>query len=190
MKPMQVLGFLFLGIIGFAAMPNIEEIESSFTIDMREGWNLISFPVENAMIVENTCTGGVFYGFDPLTAHYVKKNLNSDLKKVMNGFWFKAESPCSITVTGSEVLNVSKLRVNERLLRKGWNMIGSASESLNWEEIKGACNVIYGPLWFDVESTTSFLPTDTLEPGKGYFVKVDRTCWLGDRPGQSMQGGR
>ena len=197
---------LLLGSVLFAAAPSPGPV-STFTVDLQPNWNMISVPLANAVVVENTCTGGVFYGFNPLTAHYVKGNINSDIQHVMRGFWFKNtlvgittdsggnvilnESgqpaylpiPCHITFSGNQ-FGISDLHEGDLILHKGWNMIGSPSSSVLWADIKGSnCKTLRGPLFFNVnpdagQFSNQFQGSDTLDSGRGYFVKVERTCAL------------
>ena len=183
MNKAYLIVLLVFASFAFAARPAPGPVVS-YTIDLAQGWNLISVPVLNPEVVEDTCgsNGGLrnFYDFDPTDAHY--KRLSSvTAAKTFRGIWYKTDQVCSITVSGNQYNDLNGLGKKALHLKKGWNMIGSASVPLLWNDVKGTCNVVKGegPFWFDAFSSTSFWLSDTLEPGKGYFIKVDRNCQMG-----------
>ncbi len=62
---------------------------------------------------------------------------------------------------------------------KGWNMIGAPSEPVNdFDLVEGNCPITSGPWGFDADNY-KFVRTQTLEPGRGYFIKTTNDCELG-----------
>ncbi|MEM0475770.1 MAG: hypothetical protein QW343_03175 [Candidatus Norongarragalinales archaeon] len=103
-----------------------------------------------------------------------KKESVSFAGELLVGYWFKAKTPCSVTIVGEEV---SASRLEGKQLFKGWNSIGSPSVSTTFDSVKGDCIVEKGPYGWDA-ATQKFVKTTQLEPGKAVFVKVKRDCWL------------
>jgi predicted RNA-binding protein YlxR (DUF448 family) len=89
------------------------------------------------------------------------------------GYWIKVVDDCVINIKGQ------KLTAREfPTLTKGWNMIGAPGDPTVFDSMKGLCVNEKGPLWYD-PSIGNYVSQDTLQPGRGYFVKVSESCKLG-----------
>lgn len=60
-------------------------------------------------------------------------------------------------------------------LDPGWNMISTPVGSVSPADLKGTCTFTSGPWWWN---GSSYDQATTLEPSKGYWVKVDSGCTL------------
>lgn len=140
----------------------------TYTIDYKAGWNLFSVPVSYVQSSTSNCI--------PLTPVYGLYNgvyYQTYYTSGGYGYWIQMQSDCSTNVTGYNIsIN------NFQYLYAGWNIIGAPSESVLFSNILGTCNVTSGPLWFNPMSS-SYIPSSTLDPGKGYFLKVSQSCQLG-----------
>jgi hypothetical protein len=60
-------------------------------------------------------------------------------------------------------------------LHVGWNMISSPGASAPVSSLQGDCSFTGGPWWWD---GSQYQQPATIDPGKGYWVKVDRACTI------------
>jgi hypothetical protein len=60
-------------------------------------------------------------------------------------------------------------------LHAGWNMISSPVGSVPLSALQGNCSIIGGPWWWD---GTQYQQLATIDPGKGYWVKVGSPCTM------------
>jgi hypothetical protein len=60
-------------------------------------------------------------------------------------------------------------------LDPGWSMISTPVGSVSVDDLKGTCTFSSGPWWWN---GSSYDKPATLDPGKGYWVKVDSACTL------------
>jgi hypothetical protein len=86
------------------------------------------------------------------------------------GYWFKVDSACTVSVTGSNVQSIPDLKA-------GWNQIGAFSQSFNFNDIKGNCNILSGPWKYNPVSLL-YESSTTLDPSYGYWIKVSSDCKL------------
>ena len=89
-----------------------------------------------------------------------------------DGFWVRAAGDCAITATGDS------LRQNyERALSAGWNMVGGVAASTPFSSLRGDCTFARGPYWYN-PSTNSYETPANMEPGKGYWIRVNGACTM------------
>ncbi|MEK6953382.1 MAG: hypothetical protein AABX01_00105 [Candidatus Micrarchaeota archaeon] len=176
---------------------------AKYTIDLRSGWNLISFPyfyqydyqcrgeicpaqaeegVEMPLlyrppalkIIENTCDSSTLWHYNGYSKAYDKYEMDSFAPvSELNGFWMKAGSNCRITIAGNNELNWQGME-----LVAGWNHLGGPSKNTLFEKMKGSCDVSSGP-WKYNAAANKYEKVEVLKPGEGYFVKVSGNCNLG-----------
>jgi hypothetical protein len=147
----------------------VQQTMPSYTINYNAGWNMFSVPVNNIIAVSSTtCSpASPIYGYS--NGNYYQTTYTTG----GNGYWVKMNSDCSETLTGTGVT------INDfPTLNQGWNLIGAPSISTIFSDISGNCNVVAGPFWYN-PSTNSYIQSSTLDPSKGYFVKVSANCQLG-----------
>jgi hypothetical protein len=148
----------------------VSEVLPTYVLYLKAGWNLFSLPVNSDSTSSSTSN------CDPVSPVYGLKNGQyyqpNDII-VGNGYWIKMKSNCTANITGRNI-SISEFPT----LTTGWNMIGAPSEQVTFADYAGSCNVARGPLWYDPVAK-QYVDSSTLDPGKGYFVKVTSDCKLG-----------
>lgn len=145
----------------------VQPVYPTYTVNFQPGWNLFSVPVSYIYSADSNCVpkspiyelyNGIYYQTNYISGGY--------------GYWVDMDSSCYLNVTGPSV------SINNFYVYQGWNLIGAPSQQINFANVVGSCNITRGPLWYD-PSINSYVSSPTLDPGKGYFLKVDQTCQLG-----------
>jgi hypothetical protein len=171
--------------LGNLSAPLDPEPQTSFTLSLKSGWNLISLPVEP----ENTQISSVLspingqieaiYAFNNsrnLYQSYIPGHNANDLHTLEtgSGYWIYASKSIDLTIKG----NLVSAPIG---LKAGWNLVGV--NSLSILQIKEAVKSIEPKLeaiyLFDNGSNIyrSYQPSGasefgTLNPGSGYWVYV------------------
>ncbi|MDD3465297.1 MAG: M14 family zinc carboxypeptidase [Candidatus Cloacimonetes bacterium] len=151
------------------------EVPNDLVISLNAGWNLISLnkvPASYALAdVFEGVTGLIqvkneSLSYMPSMAGYF--NTLEDLA-VNGGYWVNMSAPATLTVSGNQV-DASATPIS---LKAGWNLVSYLPEAAK-------------PTATALASISSYLqevnhlganPT-TMEPGKGYWIKVSQTCTL------------
>ncbi|MBI5224201.1 hypothetical protein HY990_07315 [Candidatus Micrarchaeota archaeon] len=151
---------------------------SDVTLALVSGWNLLSSPFSAFKVTQNTCGNSIAYRYDASSNGYKTVDLSVGSHSTLDGdgFWLRVSSGCELVLTGDVNSKISDLEGKK--LSAGWNMVGAASESSSWQEVKGTCASSSGPWSFDA-SNNKWVKASSLETGHGYFVKVERECHLG-----------
>ena len=166
-------------------------IALSSTVDLVEGWNLISVPVE----ASDTSIGSVLssivgdfiavwtYAAD--TSKWLRYDLEgpnflNDLNTIRmgNGYWILMSSASTLSTHG----DISGTAI---LLQAGWNLVGC--NSLTPLDIVDAMSSIdcefsvwtYDPEteeWLNYDPGESFNDLDSMEPGRGYLIYTAESC--------------
>ena len=130
---------------------------------IRNQWNLLSVPV---------------YAFNYLKSQLFPASISSafvfgqagyavrDTLYPGEGFWIKFDSAQTIAIDGY-VIPAETVAVIH-----GWNLLGSITSSVPPSSITSNPGGIITSEFFGYEG--SYIPTDTLRPGKGYWVNVDQ----------------
>jgi hypothetical protein len=136
------------------------------------GWNLFSLPLNTTISADSLKSKcGVtrtIWRYDPTKNVYEK----ADVLKPGEGYWLKLDSSCSIPTEGYEI-QISDFPG----LKKGWNLVGSPNVAINFSSIAGNCIVKSGPWKFNLV-IKKYEKSSVLEPGFGYWVKVENDCNL------------
>jgi len=126
-------------------------------------------------------TGGITKGiayYNPTAGSYTYIDANTVLYPGQ-GYFVTIENECEFTMTGDKftIDHVGYLGTNS--IKPGWNLIGAPSEKINdFDDVEGICDVVSGPWGFDA-AQYQYERTQTLMPGKGYFIKTTNNCNLG-----------
>jgi hypothetical protein len=128
-------------------------------VDIR--WNMISVPLtvtdSHAGVLFPSASSSVF-GYNGTT--YVPQDILSHA----TGYWAKFPSSQNIAITGQQRLSDSIA------VETGWNLIGSLSAPVPVSSILQSPNGIVSSKYFGYDRM--YDESQTLEPGKGYWVKV------------------
>ena len=118
------------------------------------GWNLLSSPVD----VLSTLSF-------PHLFDYAGRYRSRDSLEQGRGYWAKPES--NYTYTGYQIFSDS-IEVTRR-----WNIIGTISEPVPVTQIGSIPPNIITSYFYEYDRDSGYRISDTLKPGKGYWVKVN-----------------
>lgn len=139
---------------------NIIPFIQSYTI--RDKWNLLSVPLT---VSDYTKTGlyptAISSAFAYQTVYVVKDTLENGV-----GYWLKFNGEQTINVTGFP------LTIDSIPVVAGWNMIGSISFPITVVRILSNPPGMITSQFFTYEG--SYLASDSIYPGSGYWVKVNQ----------------
>ncbi|MFA6328280.1 MAG: PKD domain-containing protein, partial [Candidatus Micrarchaeia archaeon] len=145
-------------------------------IVLAKGWNMISSPSTSAVSIKDIASkcdiSANAWSYDTSKNQYVAASYIGGTA----GFWLRANEKCEYEVASPYADSFSAN------LRAGWNMIGGIGTSVLLSDYIGDCKVTSGP-WNYSPSASQYVYSSKLEPGKGYWVKVNADCTLG---GDSM----
>ena len=132
------------------------------TIAYSSDWNLVGLPLQvdvphYAVIFPDAIEGTLFSfneGYNP-----------EEILVYGNGYWLRFPSESNVIITG---LPIEELTIS---LAQGWNLITGISFPFNLNDIVDADNIIVdGTLYSFADG---YQPVETLEPGKGYWVRAN-----------------
>lgn len=129
-----------------------------------KGWNLVSLPA----LVANDSASNIFpaaiseaYLYDVNIGYQTSANL-----EVGVGYWLKFDSARTTSVTGipfyEDTINV----------KTGWNIIGSLSDSIQFESVTSIPEGIISSQLFGYNA--GYFSSEMLEPARGYWIKVNQ----------------
>jgi|GEM_PF-1067527 len=139
--------------------------QSSVTIHLtfNYSWNLVSLPV----MTENAGVQQIFQRAVSNAFMYSSRYLSRDTLTPGSGYWVKLSARETVNVAG---LPISAESVE---VRTGWNMIGSISAPVPISLITSEPPGIGTSGFFAYDS--SYKTTDTIRPGRGFWVKVNQS---------------
>ncbi len=132
------------------------------TQQLASGWNLVSIPLRlsdyQASAIFPSAASQV-YGFQDI--YIIQTTLQNN-----KGYWVKYNSNQSIELTGFPRL------VDTAIVSTGWNLIGGLSNSVSVSSIVQEPPDIIESLVYGYNN--SYEIANVIEPGKGYWVKVNQ----------------
>jgi hypothetical protein len=138
---------------------------SSYVLAVQQKWNLFSLPVQ----VDVATKGVVFpdaaagaYGYEGASGYQLR-----DTVVMGKGYWVKFNSPEVLTIPGF-LMNLATIDVVA-----GWNLIGSISSPVPVSTIGSRpVGLAFSTIFQYIDGR--YAPADTIQPGKGYWVKADQ----------------
>ncbi|MCP4344155.1 MAG: hypothetical protein GY795_01340 [Desulfobacterales bacterium] len=159
----------------------------TITIELKQGWNLVSFPVMPLVSSPPDIMASISGSFTSVYSQqqeiwkYYDPRLTSSLSSIKAGwgYWINMDNPATLTVSGSASLQPVPLE-------EGWNMVGY--NSLESMDVSDALASIHGKYKgiFEYDEEWIFydplLPSSRLKklnPGHGYWIDVTEACtWV------------
>lgn len=134
----------------------------SVSVPVRNGWNLVSLPVSAA----NAATSEVFPTAASPAFEFTSNGYSPvDTLRTGAGYWLKFNAVQDVIVTGGRRATDS-IHVNA-----GWNLVGSISAPVPAAAVVAVpSDIIASPF---VGFDSGYVPSDTLLPGSGYWVKCN-----------------
>lgn len=130
------------------------------SFDVLEGWNLISVPLAVSDYSKNT----LFPGSSSDAFAYQDGYLPQSVLSNGAGYWLKFPTFAQVNLSGVPIESDTIPVV------RGWNLIGSISQSLQVAAIQSVPAGLTTSPFFGF-GNSGYVSSPTLEPGKGYWVK-------------------
>jgi hypothetical protein len=137
----------------------------TFAID--PGWNLVSTPViplDDSVHVLFPGSSGRAFAFTP-GGYSIQPTISQG-----NGYWLRYPGSTSVTISGT-LVNSDTLTVSA-----GWNLIGSISQPIGTSTITSDPPGMITSRFFRYSG--GYVPSDSIKPGNGYWVKVNQNGLL------------
>ena len=155
------------------------------TLRFEKGWNQVSVPAGYYMPlsdIQAKCQITSAWEYSTYTGQYTavsyigRRDSSGGTRHggIMTGIWMKASADCTYELVEPYDTATSIP------LKAGWNMIGSPLTATTMANFAGDCKITSGP-WNYSPSSGQYVASSTLEPGKGYWVKVASECTLSSR---------
>jgi len=134
--------------------------------NIKENWNIVSVPVT----VSDYAKTSLFPNAISNAFYFDAGYFSSDTLRNGIGYWLKFDSAQTVSMTGTE-RTIDTIDVNA-----GWNMIGSIGIPASVSNISSIPGGIITSNFF--RFTDTYESDTTLQPGKGYWVKVSQAGQL------------
>jgi hypothetical protein len=131
------------------------------TIEIQAKWNLMSLPVQ----VANSRIDFLFPSAISSAFEYDGNYVSADSLLSGKGYWLKFPANESINITGTPIINDSIAVI------EGWNLVGGISYPISVDSILTDPPDIISGKFFGYSAGYSV--SDTLQPGSGYWVKIN-----------------
>ncbi len=125
-------------------------------------WNILSLP----MIFEDTRKSIIYPTSSSDAFAYEGTYQSQDTLDEGKGYWLKYAAPESLSLIGVP------LHAESIAVKDGWNLIGSISDPIPASSITSEPPGVVTSSFFGYTST--YTTSDTIYPGKGYWVKVNQ----------------
>jgi len=151
-------------IVYFCVTSFAQTTTSTQSIQVEEGWNLLSLPV----IVADGRKSSLFP--TAISDAFIYENSYQPQDTLENGFgfWLKFGSSETIPITGDMILE------DTIEVRTGWNIIGSLTALVAVSNIKSDPPDIITSQFFCYNQAGVYQETNIIQPSKGYWVKVNK----------------
>ncbi len=139
----------------------VQFVQHLYAVSMSTNWNLISLPLR----IPQACKSVLFpTAVSPAFAYDGSYTMVESLKSCV-GYWLRFSSPQDFMIAGKRSVK------DTIVVHSGWNLIGSISVALAASEIGSIPGGIITGRFFAFRG--GYVPEDSLEPGFGYWVKVE-----------------
>ena len=135
------------------------------TMKVETGWNLLSLP----LIVTDGIKNSLFPTAVSDAFLYQNEYKAKDTLSNGYGFWMKFDSAETFVITGDTIF------YDVMEVQPGWNLIGSLTTPAAVNMIRSNPIGIITSDFFYYSSGAGYQSADTIQPGKGYWVKVDQS---------------
>ncbi len=136
----------------------------SFNLNISEGWNLISIP----FLVQDNRKEIIYPTSNSSAFAYQGSYVSSDTILLGKGYWVKYRSDQINQLSGYSV------DIETVCVEKGWNMIGSISDSVADSTIISIPPQIITSQFFCYISGSNYLTSTIIAPGQGYWIKTNQ----------------
>ncbi len=152
-----------LGSSSYSETRRFSTAESFSYLPVKLNWNLVSLPLDASSYFKDYISPVISDVFAYNGSSYESK----DTLKQGIGYWLKFSSNDTVVVGGRVILS-DTIVVND-----GWNLIGSISTPIEVTSINSEPSGMVTSDFFGYNS--SYIRTDTIYPGHGYWVKTNQS---------------
>jgi hypothetical protein len=138
------------------------------TICVEAGWNMLSLPLN----VQDAHYLTIFPDAISKPFPYPYGYYSDDTLRIGKAYWIKFGAANSYIISGESIHTL------EIVVNAGWNMIGSISYPARVKNIQYNDSEIIHSDYFRYNPASGYEKSDTITPGVGYWVKIDRSCKL------------
>jgi hypothetical protein len=142
-------------------------VEGMHTYSFTLGWKIVSVPID----VADARKSALFPNIESSAFEYDRGYLPADTLYIGGGYWIKCTDAAPVSISGY-YFNTLTIAV-----KQGWNMIGSISIPIAVGNVGSIESDISVSSFFDY-TDHGYATTDSLNPGRGYWVKVSEDCHL------------
>ncbi|MFZ1322756.1 MAG: T9SS type A sorting domain-containing protein [Ignavibacteria bacterium] len=137
------------------------EFRANYSIDVSSNWNLISIPLQAVdMSVSSLFESDVNTAYGYNNGYINLSNLSNG-----NGYWVNFPNARSYNISG-----IFKYPKDINVIN-GWNMVGPFEEEIPVNEIVSYPSGLFASNFYGYNN--GYITEDTLEPGKGYWIKTN-----------------
>ncbi len=134
--------------------------EGAIGVSVSNGWNLVSVPA----LLASMTRPDVFPTSAPPAYGYAGGYVAADTLRRGVGYWLRFAGAQTFSIPGDSMV------AETVAVSRGWNLIGSLSAPFAASGIVSDPPGIATSRFFGFES--GYIPADTIEPGRGYWVKA------------------
>jgi expansin (peptidoglycan-binding protein) len=134
----------------------------SIAVHLNPGWNLSSVPI----LTDDPGVTKIFPSTIKIAFGYNGSYVKAESLSVGAGYWLHCDSAVTQVISGLSIL------VDTITVVKGWNLIGSVSQTIPVSAVESSPAGIVASKFFGYEDG-SYYAADTIQPGAGYWVNVD-----------------
>ena len=148
-------------------IPGLQEFTGATTETFQTdlSWNMVSVP-----LVESDFRKSSLYPTATSVAFaYTGSYQQRDTLQNLVGYWLKFPASKMVQFSGSLIPNDTLYVTN------GWNMIGCLSSQVLISNIVPVAPTTISSNYFGFSGASGYFAEDTLQPGRGYWVKVNTT---------------
>jgi hypothetical protein len=135
---------------------------SSLAVKMHAGWNMVSLPLS----VTDSSVAALFPTAVSSAFAYEGSYVQNDTMRPGRGYWLKFDSPETVQFSGAAASQITIGVIG------GWNLIGSVSQSIPVTQVSSVPPGLITSEFFEYNG--SYVVGDSIDPGKGYWVKVNQ----------------
>jgi glucose/arabinose dehydrogenase len=140
----------------------IASLEPAFGVGVNAGWNIVALPLDGTEEATDslfpTATSEAF-GYEPGAGYTTHDTLHPG-----PGYWMKFAVAQEVSFTG-DARSADTIDVTP-----GWNIVGGLSVPVDVDSVATSPAGILASNWYGFDR--SYLVASTLDPGRGYWVKV------------------
>jgi len=134
------------------------------TLQVQESWNLISVP----MVAPDYRKVSLFPTASSAAFRFEGSYLPTDTLQTGSGYWLKFPAGQMLDLAGFALLH------DTLELQGGWNIVGGLSFPVDTASVLPIVPLNIVSDFYGYARGSGYTPADTLVPGRGYWLKVDR----------------